>query len=88
MQKGGGGEILCDLDWCVHEANVQNKWDGNTHTTRGCVTSNRAPAGDNRLLVLLSLTALFHKEQKKRKKKYVGCSPTLNITIYISINSS
>ena len=66
MQKDGGEEILCDPGWCVHKANVQNKRDGNTHTTRGCVTSNRAPAGDNRLLVLLSPTPLFHKEQKKK----------------------
>ena len=24
--------LLCDPGWCVHKSDVQNKWDGNTHT--------------------------------------------------------
>ena len=36
------GEILCDLPpvcdpgWDVHNPDVQNKWDDNTHTYTGC----------------------------------------------------
>ena len=44
--------LLCDPGWCVHNSDVQNKWDDNTHTHTHilyyayyccCIAINTAP---------------------------------------------
>ena len=34
VEKSCVAFLLCDLGWCVHKSDVQNKWDVNTHTQR------------------------------------------------------